>query len=164
MKFRVIIGGIDITMDKYFLHSSEIYVGEKPSEVTTVLGSCISVCLRDRFLNIGGINHFMLPLWSGEGLATPKYGNIAIAKLLEKMELLGCKIENIEAKIFGGASVIKNGEATFSVGKQNILLAQDLLKKYKIPIIASNIHGSSGRKLLFLTHSGVVYIKQLEAS
>jgi len=146
-------------MNKHFLHSSEIIVSSTPSEVTTVLGSCISVCLLDKRLNIGGINHFMLPLWNGEGLATPKYGNIAIIKLIEKMKLLGAELKNIDAKIFGGAAIIGERTSGNSVGEKNVLIAQDILQKFKIPIIATSIHGYRGRKILFLTHNGSVYMK-----
>ncbi|MBF0165687.1 MAG: chemotaxis protein CheD, partial [Magnetococcales bacterium] len=51
--------------------------------ITTVLGSCIAVCLWDRMRKEGGMNHYKLPLWNGDGLPSPKYGNIAIAKLIE---------------------------------------------------------------------------------
>lgn len=129
--------------------------------VTTVLGSCVSVCLWDSKLKIGGINHYMLPLWNGEGLATPKYGNIAINKLYEKMLSFGCKHSSLKAKMFGGGEVLAVRNAVLNVGERNILLAIDMLKSMKIQIISQDVGGRSGRKLLFNTHTGNVLLKKL---
>ena len=69
----------------YFLHPSTICVSKEPQWVTTILGSCVSVCFFDPKSKIGGINHFMLPYWNGIGLESPKYGNVAIIQLYQKM-------------------------------------------------------------------------------
>ncbi|MBT1705066.1 chemotaxis protein CheD [Chryseosolibacter indicus] len=100
----------------------------------------------------------MLPVWKGEGLATAKFGNIAIDKLLEKMLLFGAEKKNIVAKVFGGADSLGDN-AIFEIGKRNIQLAEDLLSDYHIPIISSNVGGTVGRKILFHSGSGIVYMK-----
>ena len=41
--------------------AGEYYVTHCEEMITTVLGSCISVCIRDKAIHIGGMNHFMLP-------------------------------------------------------------------------------------------------------
>ncbi|MBL3658598.1 chemotaxis protein CheD [Fulvivirga sediminis] len=144
--------------EKYFLLSSAIYAERKPTIVQTVLGSCVAVCLFDKVKDFGGINHYMMPVWKGEGLASPKYGNIAIEKLLKRMLNLGAKKENLIAKIFGGAS--QYGENTnFSIAKNNIQVAKDVLQEHKIPIIASNVGGEKGRRILFNTNTGEVLLK-----
>jgi chemotaxis protein CheD len=142
----------------HFLHAATLHADRKSIEIHTILGSCVSVCLYDYVLRFGGINHYMLPLWKGEGLATLRYGNIAIEKLLEKMLLLGGSKKNIVAKIFGGANSM--GDNTFyGIGKQNVQLAESQLSTYHIPIVSSNVGGCIGRKILFNTESGLVYMK-----
>lgn len=145
-------------LDHHFLYASTVYADRRATEIQTVLGSCVSVCLYDQKLNFGGMNHYMLPLWDGEGLATAKYGNIAIEKLLERMFALGATRKNLIAKVFGGADQLgENGY--FSIGKRNMLLAQDTLTDLHIPIVASNVGGSVGRKVLFNSESGQVLMK-----
>jgi len=64
----------------HFLYPAALFASRTPHMVTTILGSCVAICLYDPILKFGGINHYMLPLWNGQGLASPKYGNIAIEK------------------------------------------------------------------------------------
>ena len=130
--------------------------------VTTVLGSCVSVCLWDPARRLGGINHFMLPLWNGDGLASPRYGNIAIVKLIEKMLELGADRNNLKAKVFGGGDVLKVTSTFMNIGARNVVLAQDLLREEKIPIISADTGGQNGRKLLYNTRSGVVLVNLLK--
>jgi len=120
------------------------------------LGHALLVCLWDPELQIGGINHFMLPLWNGQGLASPRYGNIAIEKLLQQMEFLGSKKHNLKAKIFGGGEVIETSINQFRIGKRNIDLAKEALLDLGIPIISSSVGGKLGRKILFYTQTGEV--------
>lgn len=129
--------------------------------VTTVLGSCVSVCLWDPAARIGGINHYLLPLWNGDGLRTPKYGNIAIPMLVEKLLQAGCARANLKAKVFGGASVLENSSGLLNVGERNIRFAEGALEEERIPVIGKDTGGTTGRKLLFLTGTGDVYVRKL---
>jgi chemotaxis protein CheD len=148
-------------LEKNYIYPSSIFASNKPHEVTTVLGSCVSVCLWDQALKVGGINHYMLPLWNGNGLASPKYGNIAIEKLIDKMKQMGCKKENLIAKVFGGANVIETNINIFNVGERNHQLAIETLEKENIPIIAKSLGGEVGRKIIFNTQTGDVMMKFL---
>jgi chemotaxis protein CheD len=139
-----------------------IFAHRNEYTVTTVLGSCVSVCLWDPVRKLGGINHFMLPLWNGDGLASPRYGNIAISKLIERMLELGADRNNLKAKVFGGGDVLKVTSAFMNIGARNVVLAQDVLRDEKIPIISADTGGQNGRKLLFNTHSGIVLVKLLK--
>jgi chemotaxis protein CheD len=130
-------------------------------EVTTILGSCVSVCLWDAHLAAGGMNHYMLPLWNGEGLPTPKFGNVAIEKLLEQMARLGSRKEHLVAKCFGGAHVIGAASGMMQIGERNILLAEELLAMYRIPTVAHDMGGSRGMKITFNTRSGAVRVSRL---
>lgn len=142
----------------HYLYAGSIQVSRKPIEIQTVLGSCVSVCLFDIRNNVGGMNHYMLPIWKGDGLATAKYGNIAIERLLQKMLTLGTEKKHIIAKVFGGADRLGD-DAVYGIGKKNIQIAEDQLAAYNIPIVSSNIGGTVGRKVLFKTGSGLVYMK-----
>lgn len=148
------------TFSHHFLLPGSIFVKREEHLVMTVLGSCISVCLWDKVRNTGGINHFMLPLWNGEGLPTPKYGDIAIELLIRKMLDLGCRKESMVAKVFGGASMIANSTGMFAIGDRNLNLAQQLLAGQGIPVVASETGGNSGRRIIFNTFSGVVFLKK----
>jgi chemotaxis protein CheD len=147
---------------KLFLNTGVIFADKKPYEITTILGSCVSVCIWDRELRIGGMNHYLLPLWNGEGLESPRYGNIAIARLIKKLQSFGCSKTDMVAKIFGGASVIPNGGVgLMNIGERNIELAKDILKKENIRIAGSDVGGELGRKIIFDTRSGTVLVKKL---
>jgi len=148
-------------LEKHYIYPSSVFASSTPHDVTTVLGSCVSVCLWDTNLKVGGINHYMLPLWNGNGLASPKFGNIAIEKLIDKMKFLGCKKENLIAKVFGGANVIQSNVNVFNVGERNFQIALETLEKEKIPIIAKSIGGEVGRKIIFNTNTGDVMMKFL---
>ena len=143
------------TRETHFLYPAALFASKEAVTVSTILGSCVAVCLFDKSRNIGGINHFMLPLWNGQGLESPKYGNIAIRKLLQKLEALGCRKEDLVAKIFGGGEVIETG-THFQIGARNIQTAEEELKALGIPIIARSTGGKNGRKLEVDTETGAV--------
>lgn len=148
-------------LKQHYLFPGNIFAHKEPHLITTVLGSCVAVCLWDKDLKTGGMNHYMLPLWNGEGLASPKYGNIAIPKLLEKMLEMGSKKTSLRAKVFGGGEVLRVTNGVLNVGERNIVLARDMLKELEIPIISSDLGGPTGRKLIFNTGSGSVLMKRL---
>jgi chemotaxis protein CheD len=149
---------------EHFLYPSTIFASHQPTRVQTILGSCVSVCLYDNHLCIGAMNHFMLPWWNGQGLPSPKYGDVAIKKLIEKMLSLGCARENIVAKVFGGADQHALGQGTYNIGARNITTAETLLDQERINILARSTGGVSGRKVLFHTHTNKVLIKSFKAS
>lgn len=146
----------------HFLYPSTLFVTREPYLVNTILGSCVAVCLYDTFLQFGGINHYMLPFWNGQGLASPKYGNIAIQKLIEKMLYLGSSQRNLVAKMFGGANVIETNHAQFMIGDRNISVAVDTLKEMQISIISQSTGGTFGRKIQFVTSTGEVKQRIIE--
>lgn len=143
------------TRETHFLYPAALFASPTPVTVSTILGSCVAVCLFDKERGIGGINHYMLPFWNGQGLASPKYGNIAIEKLLEKMLSLGCRKENLVAKVFGGGEVIET-HSQFHIGARNIELATATLRELGIPLVARSVGGPNGRKLEFDTETGAV--------
>lgn len=146
---------------EHFLYPGALFAKRGECVVSTILGSCISVCLWDPVLKIGGINHYMLPLWNGEGLPSPKYGNIAISKLIENMLQLGSKKGHLKAKVFGGAEVLQRSGGILNISVRNIELAWEILNTEGIPVISKEVGGNQGRKLLFNTETGSVLLRKV---
>lgn len=149
-------------LNKIFIYPGNLEVSRKPVQFTTILGSCVSICLWDSKLKIGGMNHYMLPLWNGDGLASPKYGNIAIDKLIQKMLQSGAQLSNLEAKIFGGGNIIQSSFSMYQIGDRNIEMAYSKLQEYGIEIIKSSTGGNLGRKILMDTGNFKILHKFIE--
>jgi len=137
-------------------------ISKDPQWVTTILGSCVAVCFFDKNQHIGGINHFMLPYWNGDGLESPKYGNVACEQLFQTMLDFGAKKGDIVCKIFGGAEVLNEQYSVFNVGQRNIELAYQLVAKLGIPVVSSSTGGKQGRKIHYNTWTGEVLQKFLD--
>lgn len=148
----------DAPLNKHFLFPGTLFANPLEYQISTVLGSCVAVCLWDHAARRGGMNHMMLPLWNGEGLATPKYGNIAMERLMSKMLSIGCRHEHLVAKVFGGANVSGTGMEVFMIGDRNILLAFQMLEDFRIPVVAKDVGGRVGRKIIMNSESGVVMV------
>jgi chemotaxis protein CheD len=146
-----------MTFERKFIHASQICVATEPTEIHTVLGSCIAVCLIDQTTYTAGMNHYLLPLWNNDGIPSPKFGNISIVKLIEAMEKTGSKRRNMVAKIFGGAS--PSSMTISQVGARNIDIAIDLLKEYKIPIVAKDVGGTKSRKIILNSVTGKITLR-----
>lgn len=151
------------TLQQHHLNPCMLLASRDEIRVITLLGSCVSVCLWDSRLGAGGINHYMLPLWNGEGLPTPKYGNVAIEKLIRKMLDLGSRKEDLIAKCFGGANVIGDPGTGVTIGTRNIALADEVLAIHQIPVVAREVGGLQGMKIIFNTKTGVVLAGRLVA-
>jgi len=146
----------------HYLYPAAIFADKEPHLVDTILGSCVAVCLYDPVKRIGSINHYMLPFWNGTGLASPKYGNIAIPKIIEKMTEMGSNPKNIQAKIFGGGEVVETKTNLFRIGERNIEIAINTLKEHKIAITGQSVGGKNGRKIRYNTETGVVLMKIIQ--
>ena len=150
--------GSEEQINRHFLFPGTIFAESLEYQISTVLGSCVAVCLWDQVTRRGGMNHIMLPLWNGEGLATPKYGNIAMEKLLAKVLFIGCRREHLVAKVFGGANVSGTGLELFMIGDRNITLAFQMLEEFGIPVVAKDVGGRVGRKIIMNTGTGTVLV------
>lgn len=153
-------------MENYFLLPGTIHVANHNSLIVTILGSCVSICLWDELTKTGGMNHYMLPLWNGEGIPTPKYGNVAIPKLINKFEGLGIPKERLKAKVFGGANLLSNnsGEKISLIGDRNIEIAYEWLDKLKIPVISKDVGGNMGRKIIMNVENFEIKLKRINRS
>lgn len=140
-----------------YLHPGQIYVAAHAAMVSTVLGSCIAVCLWDPIARVGGMNHFLLP--KGKG---PRYANDAMAQLFEEMTGRGAFIARVVAKVFGGACVITGFTGSRqAIGTMNGEAAMQVLASHSIPVRAAQTGGRRGRKLLFNTGTGQAYVKDI---
>lgn len=147
---------------KVYLLPGQLFASSEPSAVTTILGSCVAVCLWDRTQRIGGINHFLLPFSVGNGLASPRFGNVAVQSLIEKLLTLGSQRQRLEAKLFGGACVLGAFlERENHLGTKNVEAARKLLEAQKIAVVGEDVGGRQGRKLIFHTDEGTTLVKLL---
>jgi len=151
----------DSTRSSYYLYAGQVFSSKTPTSVTTILGSCVSVCLWDPRLGIGGINHFLMPDWTGRGRMSPRFGDVAIASLIESLTTLGCKLDNLTAKVFGGASVMGSPNKNDSLGDRNVRLARVLLDEEGIRIVGGDTGGCAGRKLIYQTDDASSWVKRL---
>ena len=144
----------------YFLKPGYIFVADKPTSISTVLGSCVAVCLYDRNRKVGGMNHFQFPYIKDRHKATARYGNASIPGLIRMMKDEGSKKRNLEAQIFGGAH---DSNTTFkNIGIENFTVAKKVLAKEHIRIISEDVGGEKGRKIVFNTDTNEVAILKVD--
>lgn len=144
----------------------EYFVTRYPTMIVTVLGSCVSVCLYDKKLNIGGMNHFLLPedlstdtnVWSESG----RYGVYAMELLINQLIKLGSDRTQLVAKVFGGANLFQTIKAN-SVGQRNVEFIREFLACEKIPILAEDMLDIYPRKVYFFPQNGKVLLKKLRS-
>ena len=147
----------------------EYFVTTQDETITTVLGSCISACIRDTALGYGGMNHFMLPedrsvgenSWTnGVGALATRYGSHAMESLINELMKLGARRERLEVKIFGGGKILP---AMTDVGAKNIAFAKAFLKIEGFKIAAEDVGEIFPRRVVYFPKTGRVLLKRLRA-
>lgn len=142
----------------------EYYATTRDMLVVTVLGSCVSVCLRDKTNGIGGMNHFMLPHSDNDPQnpvsISARYGTYAMEMLINHLIKLGAKRNNFEAKVFGGGNVLRGFTVT-NVGARNADFVLDYLHTEKIKIVAEDLLDIYPRKVYYFPKTGRALIKKL---
>ncbi len=145
----------------------EFYATCHGEMIATVLGSCISACVRDVTLGIGGMNHFMLPeqnahstkQWgSDSNSAATRYGNYAMEHLLNTLYGLGARKQNLEVKLFGGGQVLAH---MTDIGQRNILFVYDYLRQEGLPIKVADVGDIFSRKVLYFPDTGAVKVRRI---
>lgn len=155
------LSGAGRQLPSVYLYPGELVATSDPSVISTVLGSCVSVCLLDPVTRCGGANHFLLPhLTRGDG-SSCRFGRTAMETLFSRMLSLGCQKRNLTARVFGGAAQFEVIGDRISIGQQNVQVATRFLEDEGIPILAREVGGSRGRKLVFHTETGDVFVKTL---
>ena len=135
---------------------------DKP--LSTLLGSCVAVCLFDPALKIGGINHFLLP-----EMGRSKYGdvdsllsgNFAMEALLNALTGRGARKARLQAKAFGGGTIIDSDASAPNIGMRNASFAKEWLQREGIPLLSSDFLGPWSRKIIFLPFNGEAFCKRL---
>lgn len=132
--------------------------------LATLLGSCVAVCLFDPQLGIGGMNHFMLPRMerSRHGdVDAMLSGNFAMEALLNALLLRGAKKIRLQAKAFGGGTIIDSDPGALSIGMRNAQFTKEWLQREGIPLRSSDFLGPWSRKVIFLPANGEAFCKRL---
>lgn len=145
----------------------EYYVTRAQEVLITVLGSCVSACIRDTKIGIGGMNHFMLPASSGNGdrwggplgRAT-RYGTAAMEELINDILKFGGRRERLEVKIFGGSKVLAQMR---DIGESNIRFVREYLEREGLHLAAADVGGTSPRQLQYFPQTGKAMVRRLGA-
>jgi len=141
-----------------YLHPGHFYFTTEHVVVSTVLGSCVSLCLYDEAHTAAGMNHFLLPESTARH-GSPRFGDSANEALLEQFLKAGVPIWSLRAKVFGGASM--GGANVGDLASRNVEAALLFLLDNNIPIVSQDTGGARGRKLLFRTCDGSAWIRLL---
>lgn len=152
------------------LMPGEYYVTTNGEAITTVLGSCVSACIRDSRTGMGGMNHFMLPLdasqgqsaWTTGGTASTRYGNVAMELLINDLLKLGARRENLEVKLAGGGRVLQ--AMSTDIGKRNIEFVRDYVRNENLRLIGEDLGDVYPRRVQYFPDSGRIRIKKLKGA
>ena len=149
------------------IHQGDCLVGgEEDLTFSTILGSCISACIRDRDARIGGMNHFLLAEPSGAAKdrygASARYGAFAMEQLINKVLTRGSGRKGaLEIKVFGGGLI---NAALTDVGAKNIEFVREFLHNEGYELASEDVGGSFARRVMFKPHSGRAFVKRLDSS
>jgi chemotaxis protein CheD len=140
----------------------EYYITQRNMVIVTVLGSCVSACMRDPVAKVGGMNHFMLPDRDVDGplSASARYGAYAMEVLINQLFALGARRERLEAKVFGAARVLPGMS---NIGARNAAFAIEYLKRESIRVVAEDLGSDEPCKIYFFTQTGRVLLKRLKS-
>lgn len=151
-----------IQKNEYFLKKGYIYIPDVPTLISTVLGSGVSVCLWDKKRQCGGMNHFLYPETDNPLEAKSIYGNVATIALVKFFREDGSEVEDLEAQIIGGAVPLDASDDHVAIARGNVTVARKILKRYGIPIVAEDVGGFKGRKVIFNTFTNEVVILHVD--
>lgn len=143
----------------------EYYVTSRNMVLTTVLGSCVSACVRDSSAGVGGMNHFMLPddadPTSRDTAAAMRYGAYAMEMLLNELFKAGARRERLEAKVFGGGAVLAN-MTMLNIGDRNADFVLRYLEMAQVRISAQDLRGKQARRINYFPETGRVTMRKLQ--
>jgi chemotaxis protein CheD len=145
----------------------EYYVTTHAEVVCTVLGSCVSACIRETRLNIGGMNHFMLPLdtsngessWGTVASAATRYGNVAMERLINDILKLGGRRENLEIKLVGGGRVL--AEMNTDIGARNIDFVRQYVHDEGFKVLSQDLGDVFPRRVVYFPQTGRMRVRKL---
>jgi chemotaxis protein CheD len=146
---------------RVIIHIGGLYATGQPAVIETVLGSCVSACLFDPIHCIGGMNHIFLPEMCQGDPFLARYGVHAMELLITRIVRLGGERKNLEAKVFGAASVLQMDERQFSVPRKNEKFVREFLHLHRIPLIAEHLGGRHPLKVRMFADTGRVLVRPL---
>jgi chemotaxis protein CheD len=149
----------EVVLPTRYLPPGQLIASAEPLVVTTILGSCVSLCLWDASAHVGGINHYLLPTGVGAESQLERYGDRANELLLQRMLELGARVSRIKAKVFGGACVLVAFRKGSDFAERNVRTAMEFARERGIAVMADDVGGNRGRKLRFHTHDGTALIR-----
>ena len=145
-----------------YLYPGDLAVSREPATLNTVVGSCVAVFLWDARRKQGGMNHYLLPRAPAGSDLSPRFGDSAIVLLIERLVRLGSEQADLVAKVFGGAHVLGQGaRERHHLGMQNTEVAIESLRAARIPVLASDLNGTRGRRVVAHTMDGSAWVKEL---
>jgi chemotaxis protein CheD len=137
----------------------ELHVTNEDVVITTVLGSCVSACVRDPRHHVGGINHFMLPdTLRGDAGDSARYGVYALERLVNQVLGKRGKRADLEVKVFGGGRVIDAGG---DVGKSNIELVRRFFAAEQIAILSEDLGKRYARRVRYWPRTGRAQVQRI---
>lgn len=137
---------------------------ERERPMATLLGSCVAVCLFDPDARVGGINHFMLPKMGRSSYSEVDAllaGDYCMEALLNGLLAKGARRPRLQAKAFGGGTILQTLSSAVSIGQRNAEFAREWLQREGIPLVASDFLGPWSRKILFVPQSGDAYCRRM---
>lgn len=133
--------------------------------LSTLLGSCVAVCLHDPVTRQGGMNHFLLPSKKNDSSSDTEVvlaGDYAMEILVNALMKRGAARKRLVAKAFGGGNVLS--AIRTAIGERNARFATEWLGREGIPLIASDFGGALSRKVVFVPHTGEAYCRRTPMS
>ena len=149
-------------LPKHSIVAGEVFASDKAIQISTLLGSCIAVCLFDPSAKVGGMNHFLLPEGSGANSETACYGIHAMELLINEMMKLGGNRSRMVAKLYGGARVMGNCLRESTIGEKNAAFIRQYLTTEGIPILEQKVGGTRPIRVTMSAHSGDVVASELQ--
>jgi chemotaxis protein CheD len=147
---------------RVYLLPGNLHASDEPSQIATILGSCVSICLWDKRRRAGGMNHFLLPASAEDGPTSSRFADVATLMLLEQLRAVGCQRADLVAKIYGGSAVFRSeNQYAASLGAKNVAAALHLMQNAGIPVVAQETGGERGRKVIFHTDDGIVWSRRI---
>nr|WP_320114524.1 chemotaxis protein CheD [uncultured Desulfuromonas sp.] len=150
-------------LPRVYLKPGDLQVTDRPKVFETVLGSCVAVALVSPSTGHAAMCHAMLPTGPQGEL---RYVDAAVHYMIKDLKQRGVQPSRLVAKLFGGADMfysVRNATpARFAVGQSNLQRARQILEEYRVEVRSHDTGGQSGRKVVFFTDTGQVYVKHLK--
>jgi chemotaxis protein CheD len=145
-----------------YLPPGLLYAAAAPCVISTVLGSCVAICLWSPGQKTGGMNHYLLPRGAGPE-ASPRFGETALALLLARLHALGSATDSLQARIYGGASLLQMQPigGGLGLGEQNVAVARRFAEDLGIPVVDEDVLGQTARRVLFDVATGQAQVVRL---